>query len=57
MNSMIGLRWFLPSILLFLTIWLSPTTADAQIVLYVEIMTEEKPIKYYVGQDLITFCK
>ena len=53
MNSMIGLRWFLPSILLFLTIWLSPTTADAQIVLYVEIMTEEKPIKYYGGQDLM----
>jgi len=28
-------------------------TAEAQIVLYMEIMTEEKPIKYYVGQNLM----
>ena len=29
------------------------STADAQIVLYVEIMTETKPIKYYEGQELM----
>jgi len=42
------LRWIFGMVLL-----LGYYAADAQVVLYMEIMTEEKPIKYYAGQTLM----
>jgi hypothetical protein len=44
---------FLIGFILALSFNFSPSITTAQVVLYVEIMTEQKPIKYYEGQSLM----
>jgi hypothetical protein len=44
---------FLLGFSLVLGFCINPSSVKAQVVLYVEIMTEQKPIKYYEGQSLM----
>lgn len=53
MSSLLGSGRLILSVVFILTMWISPKIVDAQVVLYLEIMTEDKPIKYYVGQELM----
>lgn len=53
MNSIFGMRSLLLGIILVACFGIGSVEVEAQIVLYVEIMTEEKPIKYYEGQYLM----
>lgn len=39
--------------LIFLAFLCKPEAAHSQVVLYMEIMTEDKPVKYYSGQRLM----
>ena len=53
MDFFSGSKKFLIGFILVLGFSLNPSTATTQVVLYVEIMTEQKPIKYYEGQSLM----
>ena len=53
MNSVLSLRKLLVGIIFITSLGFGPKKVEAQIVLYMEIMTEEKPIKYYEGQSLM----
>lgn len=53
MNLILPSKSFLLGIIFISAFWLVPQSVKAQVVLYVEIMTEYKPIKYYEGQDLM----
>lgn len=48
-----GPKKFLLGCTLVLGFCINPSTVKTQVVLYVEIMTEQKPIKYYEGQSLM----
>ncbi len=53
MGSFLESRMLRLGVLLAVSIWFGPQVVEAQVVLYVEVMTEDKPIKYYEGQNLI----
>jgi len=53
MSSLSGSGRLILSIVFILSMWVSPQVVDAQVVLYLEVMTEDKPIKYYEGQELM----
>ena len=53
MSSFFGSRRFLLGAFLMLFLLWIPQKSDAQVVLYVEVMTDDKPIKYYEGQELM----
>lgn len=53
MTSSTSLKSYLLSWIACWTLCLCFSSSDAQVVLYMEIMTEEKPIKYYEGQNLM----
>ena len=55
MDCILGSRKLLLNIFLTLSICFGYQIAEAQVVLYMEIMTQEKPIKYYEGQSFM--CK
>ena len=48
-----GSKKYLLGFMLVLGFCFKPSTVKTQVVLYVEIMTEHKPIKYYEGQSLM----
>jgi hypothetical protein len=49
----LGYKRLLWGVIVLIFIGLRPIKMEAQVVLYVEIMTEDKPIKYYEGQSLM----
>lgn len=53
MSLLLNRNLFHLSILLSCLFIVCPKSTDAQVVLYMEIMTEIKPIKYYEGQTLM----
>ena len=53
MDWIFSTRNFLIGAVIILTGIINPTISEAQVVLYIEIMTEIKPIKYYEGQELM----
>ena len=53
MDSIINIRMLLVGITVACIGFMNPQVSEAQVVLYMEIMTEIKPIKYYEGQELM----
>ncbi len=52
-SSFIDARRLFFLLILIISGLFSPQEAKTQVVLYMEIMTEDKPIKYYEGQNLM----
>lgn len=53
MVSYLGSKRLVFGVVFIVSTWCIPQTTIAQVVLYVEVMTDDKPIKYYEGQVLM----